>query len=105
MSGPSRPGTSSDDQCPGEIRRLGPSGGHTLVETRRVCTLKYSYDGRIGDGWYCARFVSRVKELLEHPEELVGAEWRAPGQSGEAPADRLRRGELGEGVTLGAAHA
>jgi hypothetical protein len=41
------------------------------LEARRVATLKYTYDERIEDGFYCARAVGRVKELLEEPEKLV----------------------------------
>jgi pyruvate/2-oxoglutarate dehydrogenase complex dihydrolipoamide acyltransferase (E2) component len=37
---------------------------------RRVSTLKYTYDERIEDGFYCARAVTRMKELLERPESL-----------------------------------
>jgi 2-oxoacid dehydrogenase/acyltransferase catalytic subunit len=38
---------------------------------RRVSTLKYTYDERVEDGFYCARAVTRMKELLEHPESLL----------------------------------
>lgn len=38
---------------------------------RRVSTLKYTYDERVEDGFYCARAVTRMKELLEHPEQLA----------------------------------
>jgi 2-oxoacid dehydrogenase/acyltransferase catalytic subunit len=37
---------------------------------RRVATLKYTYDERIEDGFYCARAVARMKELLERPVSL-----------------------------------
>jgi len=37
---------------------------------RRVSALKYTYDERIEDGFYCARAVARMKELLERPESL-----------------------------------
>jgi hypothetical protein len=37
---------------------------------RRVSTLKYTYDERVEDGFYCARAVTRMKELLERPESL-----------------------------------
>lgn len=43
--------------------------GH--VEARRVSTLKYTYDERIEDGFYCARAIKRMKELLEEPERLI----------------------------------
>ena len=38
---------------------------------RRVAALKYTYDERIEDGFYCARAVARMKELLERPEALA----------------------------------
>jgi 2-oxoacid dehydrogenase/acyltransferase catalytic subunit len=40
------------------------------VAVERVATLKYTYDERIEDGFYCARAVARMKELLEAPERL-----------------------------------
>lgn len=55
----------------GEIRQASPLQGEGPAARRQICTLKYSYDGRVEDGRYCARFVARIKELLEHPEELV----------------------------------
>jgi hypothetical protein len=42
----------------------------------RVVTLKWSYDERIEDGLYCARGLEGLRELVEHPEELVKG--RAP---------------------------
>jgi len=42
------------------------------IESRRVSTLKYTYDERIEDGFYCARAVNLVKELLENPARLTG---------------------------------
>ena len=57
----------------GEVRaeseRTTQDGG-----ARRVVTLSYTYDGRVEDGWHCARFVRRVKELLEDPRLLCGAQ-------------------------------
>jgi hypothetical protein len=41
------------------------------LAARRVSTLKYTYDERIEDGFYCARALSRMKDLLERPEQLV----------------------------------
>jgi 2-oxoacid dehydrogenases acyltransferase (catalytic domain) len=40
------------------------------ITARRVSTLKYSYDERVEDGFYCARGVNRMKQLLEQPELL-----------------------------------
>jgi hypothetical protein len=41
------------------------------LATRRVSTLKYTYDERVEDGFYCARALSRMKDLLERPEQLA----------------------------------
>ena len=41
------------------------------VVARHVSTIKYTYDERVEDGFYCARAVARVQELLENPEGLV----------------------------------
>jgi len=48
---------------------IGEDDGRLAV--RRVSTLKYTYDERVDDGFYCARAVSRMKELLERPEQLA----------------------------------
>jgi hypothetical protein len=40
------------------------------VESRRVATLKYTYDERIEDGFTCARALARLEKLLEEPEQL-----------------------------------
>jgi hypothetical protein len=48
---------------------LAEDGGRVVV--KRVSTIKYTYDERVEDGFYCARAVSRMKELLENPERLV----------------------------------
>jgi hypothetical protein len=45
--------------------------GEGRLAARRVSTLKYTYDERIEDGFYCARALSRMKDLLERPEQLV----------------------------------
>ncbi len=36
---------------------------------RRV-PLKWTFDERVEDGFYCARSLERLRELLEHPEKL-----------------------------------
>ncbi len=54
----------------GEFHQVPVVAG-SRVEPRRVATLKYSYDGRVEDGWYCARFARRMKQLLEEPECLA----------------------------------
>ena len=40
------------------------------IRAERVATLKYTYDERVEDGFYCARAVGRMKRLLEEPELL-----------------------------------
>lgn len=41
------------------------------VQARRVSTFRYTYDERVEDGFYCARAVARVKQMLENPELLA----------------------------------
>ena len=48
---------------------LAEDAGRVVV--KRVSTIKYTYDERVEDGFYCARAVSRMKELLENPDRLV----------------------------------
>ena len=45
------------------------NGGEPVV--RKVSTLKYTYDERVEDGFYCAQAVTRMKEMLERPELLA----------------------------------
>lgn len=54
----------------GAYRDAVVAEGDGRVGVRRVATLKYTYDERIEDGFYCARAVARMKELLERPERL-----------------------------------
>lgn len=47
----------------------------TVSETGSVCvrpmlTLRWSFDERIADGFYCARTLDLIRELLTHPERL-----------------------------------
>jgi hypothetical protein len=41
------------------------------LAAKRVSTLKYTYDERIEDGFYCARALARMKDLLENPDKLA----------------------------------
>ena len=45
-----------------------------VVEAREVFELKYTYDERVEDGFYCARALDRLKHLVEHPAELAVAD-------------------------------
>ncbi|MGH7858118.1 MAG: 2-oxo acid dehydrogenase subunit E2 [Candidatus Binatia bacterium] len=55
----------------GAYRYVPVAGADGRVESRRVATIKYTYDERVEDGFYCARAVARVKELLEAPDQLA----------------------------------
>ncbi len=46
-------------------------GQRDRIEVGQVMQLRYSYDERIADGFYCASAVARVAELLERPELLA----------------------------------
>jgi pyruvate/2-oxoglutarate dehydrogenase complex dihydrolipoamide acyltransferase (E2) component len=37
----------------------------------QVVHLRYTLDERIADGFYCARSLELLRELLEHPERLA----------------------------------
>jgi hypothetical protein len=43
------------------------------VGSREVFAMRYTYDERIEDGFYAARALEYLHELLEAPERLVGA--------------------------------
>ena len=55
----------------GAYRQVAVVEEEGRIVARRISTLKYTYDERVEDGFYCARAVSRMKELLEHPAELA----------------------------------
>jgi hypothetical protein len=42
------------------------------VASREVFALRYTYDERVEDGFYAARALERLRELLEKPAGLVG---------------------------------
>jgi hypothetical protein len=42
------------------------------LASREVFALRYTYDERIEDGFYAARALERLQELLEQPERLAG---------------------------------
>jgi pyruvate dehydrogenase E2 component (dihydrolipoamide acetyltransferase) len=48
---------------------VGADGG---IHARDMVTLTLSVDHRVVDGALAARFMSRIKQLLETPEALVG---------------------------------
>jgi len=41
------------------------------IEIRDIALVAVSFDHRVVDGAYVARFVNKVKELLERPEALL----------------------------------
>jgi 2-oxoacid dehydrogenases acyltransferase (catalytic domain) len=55
----------------GAYRHVPAVAGDGRIVAQRVATLKYTYDERIEDGFYCARAAARMKELLERPAELA----------------------------------
>jgi hypothetical protein len=55
----------------GAYRRVAVVEEDGRIVAKRVATIKYTYDERVEDGFYCARAVSRMKELIEHPEQLA----------------------------------
>lgn len=51
-----------------DMLRFGPDGG---IVARKICKMFITYDHRIMDGVSSAKIKLRVRELLEHPEELL----------------------------------
>jgi hypothetical protein len=58
--------------------------------TREQFTLRYTYDERIEDGFYAARALDVLQQMLESPEHLAvgagGASGDAPGRAGSGGA-------------------
>ncbi len=51
----------------GRNKREAVVGDDGSVTTRRVCSIKYSFDERIEDGLYCATGLEHLKRMLEDP--------------------------------------
>lgn len=42
----------------------------TPTGTKKMCSIKYSFDERVEDGLYCAKGLDVVRQLLENPEPM-----------------------------------
>ena len=51
---------------------------HGTLATRPGISIKYTFDERITDGWYCARSLDLLKGYIEHPQSLDAALARTP---------------------------
>ncbi len=47
--------------------------GEGTIETRPGISIKYTFDERITDGFYCARSLDLLKDYIEHPVRLEAA--------------------------------
>ena len=56
----------------GKVAPAPFAGDDGTVTARPGVTLRYTYDERIEDGFYAARALERLQELLESPERLAG---------------------------------
>ncbi|HEY8516077.1 MAG TPA: 2-oxo acid dehydrogenase subunit E2 [Candidatus Binatia bacterium] len=54
----------------GRVHRAPHVAEDGSVVAREVFELKYTFDERTEDGFYAARALERLKDLLEHPEQL-----------------------------------
>lgn len=58
-----------------------PDGGTPTVIERETLSIKYTFDERITDGWYCARSLEMLQRYVEDPWQL-----EAPPGRPELPA-------------------
>lgn len=49
---------------------MPPKGEYLGVRVRDMMSMTISLDHRVGDGVLAAKFVNRVRELLETPQHL-----------------------------------
>jgi hypothetical protein len=54
----------------GRVRRVPAVLDDGSLGSREIVTLRFTYDERVEDGFYAARALERLRELLEHPESL-----------------------------------
>jgi hypothetical protein len=57
----------------GRISKLPFVDGHGALQTRPGISIKYTFDERITDGWYCARSLDLLKGYIENPRSLHAA--------------------------------
>ena len=57
----------------GRITKLPFVDGHGALQTRPGISIKYTFDERITDGWYCARSLDLLKGYIENPRSLHAA--------------------------------
>ncbi len=63
----------------GQLTHLPFVDGHaSALTTRPGVTIKYTFDERITDGWYCARSLDMLKAYVEHPDTLSEATVQDP---------------------------
>ena len=55
----------------GRVHRAPVARADGSVASRDVFTLRYTYDERVEDGFYAARALERLQQLLEEPERFV----------------------------------
>ena len=48
-------------------------GADGQPEVRDTLRIRYTFDERVNDGFYCARSLDLVRQAVERPEILVGA--------------------------------
>ena len=57
----------------GRITKLPFVDGHGALQTRPGISIKYTFDERITDGYYCARSLELLKGYIENPRSLHAA--------------------------------
>ncbi len=57
----------------GRIAKLPFVDGHGALQTRPGISIKYTFDERITDGFYCARSLELLKGYIENPRSLHAA--------------------------------
>lgn len=55
----------------GAVRKMPIALDDGTLAVRDVLTIRYTLDERIADGFYCARSLALLKDLMENPEKLV----------------------------------
>lgn len=72
----------------GKIRKeVGLDGGGKPVK-RDVVTMRYTFDERVADGFYCARSLEMYKGLIEHPSSLLDRPEHLPKPMDQEAAPR-----------------
>lgn len=71
----------------GKIKKAPVVDSSGTLAVKDIVVVRYSFDERITDGFYCARSLDMFKEYVENPARLIADAPQSAGLTGHQPAD------------------